>query len=279
MKTVISASRRTDIPAYYLSWFMEKIHEGKVVVQNPFYKKNFRKVSLVPEQVEWIVFWSRNYSKFIKNRQFFSDYSLFFHFTIISHHPLLEKVYFPAEKSIKQMEELVSHFDSNRIIWRYDPIVCWEKKGEIQSNFDESEFALYCREFSMMGLKMCYFSFVTNYMKFKRRFSRQYPDQNILTNDHPSFNLILQKMRDISAKNDIALYSCCNDSLIGPHTKKGSCISGKTLNELKGKKTVSEAKTPTRQDCGCTRSVDIGDYIEQPCHFGCIYCYANPIWK
>lgn len=86
-------------------------------------------------------------------------------------------------------------------------------------------------------------------------------------------------MKEVAAKNKIQLYSCCNDNLLDEDIVKGSCISGQLLNELSGKKSVSEAKNPSREDCGCTKSVDIGNYDQQPCYFGCIYCYANPVWK
>jgi hypothetical protein len=279
MKSVISASRRTDIPAHYLNWFMNKIDEGEVIVQNPFYKRNFTRIDLTPDSVEWIVFWSRNYTNFLKNRSFFDRYRLFFHFTIISHHPLLEKVKISQRKVIRQMEELVKHYGSDHIIWRYDPVVCWEDGGKIVSNYSKSDFELYCHEFSALGLKRCYFSYVSDYTKFKKRFQTKYPGLKILSSDIAEFSPILEEMRKISAYSGIGLFSCCNDANVGFNTEKGRCISGSLLNRLTGKKLVSEAKNPTREDCGCTRSVDIGDYLKQPCHFGCIYCYANPVWE
>jgi hypothetical protein len=279
MKKVISASRRTDIPAYYLQWFMDKIRAGEVTVQNPLYKKNQIKVDLRPESVEWIVFWSRNYSKFLQNRSFFEEYRLFFHFTALSHNPLLEKSTLSSSKTIAQMEKLVNYCGSDKIIWRYDPIICWQKGETSDSNYNRKEFEFYCREFSAMGIDKCYFSYVTDYLKFRRRISQKCPDMRIFSADHTNFLQILDEMRRISAEFGIKLYSCCNDLLIGDNTEKGHCISGGLLNNLTGRKLVSEAKTPTRNDCGCTRSIDIGDYIKQPCYTGCIYCYANPIWK
>jgi hypothetical protein len=279
MKTVISASRRTDIPAYYLEWFMHKIKQGEVIVQNPVYKKNYQRVDLRPGSVEWIVFWSRSYDKLLKNRSFFVDYQLYFHFTIISHHPLLEKVYTKTNKLIDQMEKLVTNFGSDKIIWRYDPIVCWENKGKIETNYRKSEFEFFCSEFSSMGITNCYFSYVTDYHKFKQRFSHKYPNLRLLPGNENNFLPILREMRKISAKYKITLCSCCNDNLLGLNTVKGHCISGPLLNSMAGRRIVSEAKMPTRKDCGCTRSVDIGDYLKQPCYFGCIYCYANPVWK
>ena len=279
MKTVISASRRTDIPAYYLDWFMDKITEGEISVQNPLYKKNFKQIDLKPESVEWIIFWSRNYTYFLKNRSFFDRYNLFFHFTIVSHHPLLEKINLPQKNKIRQMEKLVEFYGSERIIWRYDPVACWEDGGKIISNFNQLDFELYCREFSALGLKRCYFSYVTDYAKFKYRFRKKYPKKHIISGENTKITQILEEMRRISAETGVILYSCCNDTLLGENTLKGHCISGSLLNGLTGGKLVSEAKTPTRTDCGCTRSIDIGDYIKQPCYFGCIYCYANPVWE
>jgi hypothetical protein len=279
MKTVISASRRTDIPAYYLKWFMNKIEEGEINVQNPIYKKKTTQIDLSPESVEWVVFWSRNYLKFLNNRSFFDPYRLFFHFTIVSHHPVLEKINVSRTNTIKQMESLVKYYGSERIIWRYDPIVCWEENGKIISNFNKLDFELYCREFSALGLNRCYFSYVTDYAKYKKRFRRKYPKFTILSESNVEFSLILEEMRRISAEIGVVLYSCCNNAFQGSNTKKGHCISGKLLNNLSEKKIVSEAKTPTRTDCGCTRSVDIGNYIKHPCYHGCIYCYANPVWE
>jgi hypothetical protein len=279
MKTIISASRRTDIPAFYLHWFMDAIRQKELVVRNPLYRNQSKKVDLGPQSVEWIVFWSRDYHSFLLNHDFFADYELFFHFTILSHHPKLEKVQIEQERSIKQMEQLVRIYEPERVIWRYDPIVIWAEGHHIKTNYCEEEYEYLCLTFSSFGLKSCYFSFVSDYNKFKTRFYQKYPHAKLLNQTEHSFGTILIRMRQIAASYGIMLYTCCNDSLIGFNTEKGRCISGSLLNNIKKMKIVSEAKTPTRLDCGCSRSIDIGDYIQHPCHFGCIYCYANPVWK
>ncbi len=279
MKSVISASRRTDIPAIYLDWFMDAIKNKSVQIQNPLYKKNFIQVDLSPSSVEWIVFWSRNYDKFLKNVHFFDDYKLFFHFTILSHHPVLEKTSLPISKALPQLEKLVSIFGPDRIIWRYDPIVIWNDSGSIQSNYNQNEFTYLCKKLISFGISKCYFSFVTNYTKFKKRFKSKYPSFSIIDSQNDQYMNVLQSMIEIAKEHQIQLYSCCNDELLDSGVQKGSCISGNVLNEISGNNTVSTAKNPTREDCGCTKSIDIGNYIQQPCYFGCIYCYANPVWK
>jgi len=278
MKTVISASRRTDIPAFYLNWFMDAIKQKSIQIQNPLYKKNYTTIDLSPSSVEWIVFWSRNYDKFLKNVHFFNEYNLFFHFTILSHHSALEKTSLQINKAITQIEKLVSIFGAERIIWRYDPIVFWRDSSKLHTNFNENEFIILCKKMQSFGISRCYFSFVTNYTKFKYRFGIKYPNFKI-EDSHSHYYDVLKSMKEITKDYQIQLFSCCNDTLVDDSIQKGSCISGKLLNTFPGSKKVSEAKSPTRQDCGCTKSIDIGSYTQQPCYFGCIYCYANPVWK
>ena len=279
MKTVISASRRTDIPAFYLNWFIASIKQGFVEVQNPLYKKQTRLINLDPDQVSWIVFWSRNYNQFLKKRRIFDPYRLFFHFTVLSPNPLLENHHLPQEKAITQMSELAKLYGPESIIWRYDPLVVWRQGGDIQTNFDKENFTTLCKAFSALGIKRCYFSLVTGYRKFQQRLKEKYPDWHLLTNSHPLALEIVEELREIATAQRIALFSCCNDALIGPGINRGHCISGQLLNQISAKKEVSEARSATRPDCGCTASVDIGSYTAQPCPYGCIYCYANPLWK
>ncbi len=278
MKTVISASRRTDIPAFYLDWFMDAIKNKNIQIKNPLYKKNYTNVDLSPSSVEWIVFWSRNYDKFLKNISFFKDYNLYFHFTILSHQPKLEKNSTPISLALLQMEKLVSNFGTDRIIWRYDPIVLWRESGTVHTNFDENEFNFLCEKMQSFGISKCYFSFATNYAKFKNRFKSKYPNFKIEDNQS-TLNNVLKSMTAIVADHQIQLFICCNDASINETIQKGSCISGNLLNSISGSKKVSKAKAPSRENCGCSKSIDIGNYIHQPCYFGCIYCYANPVWK
>ncbi|TOJ53355.1 hypothetical protein CGI36_25045, partial [Vibrio parahaemolyticus] len=57
---IISVSRRTDIPAFYTPWFMNRVREGFLLTRNPFNAHQVRRVSLLPEDVELFVFWTRN---------------------------------------------------------------------------------------------------------------------------------------------------------------------------------------------------------------------------
>jgi hypothetical protein len=122
---IISASRRTDIPALYSDWFINRIRAGYCTVPNPFNRNQVSYVSLKPADVEVIVFWTRNpsylipYLKELDDR----DFAYYFQFTILNNpreidpnSPSLSS----ATKIFKKISDIVS---PDRIIWRYDPIV------------------------------------------------------------------------------------------------------------------------------------------------------------
>ena len=279
MKTVISASRRTDIPAFYLDWFIEQIQQGYVDTTNPFNPLQKKRVSLLPQDAEWIVFWSRNYHHFIKKRAAFNNYNLFFHFTILPKSDF-EKSAIPLSSAINQLKALAELYGQERIIWRYDPLIYWREKGILQTNHHIQDFEFLCRDIAQTGVNRCYISFVHPYKKFTDRIHKKFHGRNIVSLTLRKKEEIIKRMIDISARYRIKLYSCSNDELLSiKGIEKGHCINGRELNLFTEKKLVSEAKSPSRPGCGCTKAIDIGSYIQHPCYFGCIYCYANPLWK
>ncbi len=279
MKTVISASRRTDIPAYYLNWFINCIRQGWVDVANPLYRKQIRRVDLTPNKVSWIIFWSRNYHSFLKSKTVFNDYQLLFHFTILSP-SYMEKSSTLISKALKQADALAKYYGPDRIIWRYDPIVFWQKNGQIQHNFNQDEYTQICLELSEIGICRCYTSIAHPYLKYIQRFHQKFNDLVLPEVDTDLEKQILSRMAQIASGFGIELYACCTDRLLKiPGIKSGSCIDGKLLNLLYPAEKISVAASPTRSQCRCTASIDIGDYQAQPCPTGCIYCYANPLWK
>ncbi len=278
MKTVISASRRTDIPAFYLNWLIERIKEGFVEVSNPFYPKQIKRVSLLPDDVEWIVFWSRNYGHFLKKRHYFQAYNLYFHFTILSPSPL-EKSPMPLQRQLQQLEQLTQIYGAERINWRYDPLLFWQENGKIKTNFNEQEFAFLAKQAVALGLSKCTISVAHPYKKFEQRLKHKFPDSSLLPFDADIVHQTVQRLIEIADRYGLQVEACCSDFLLRHHKiKKAACINGHLLNTM-GKNRVSVAHTPTREQCACTRSIDIGDYRKQPCYFGCLYCYANPKWR
>jgi hypothetical protein len=272
LKTVISASRRSDIPAYYLGWFIEKIKSGYVDVENPFNPKQISRINLLPDITEWIVFWSRDYSKFIRRKDFFLDYNLYFHFTINSENSLLSpNPPVLKEDAFKQAEELCKNYSQERVMWRFDPVFFYNNT----SNYSKSDFKDMCRNLSGAGVLSCTTSFASPYKKTEERIRNRGLKIEVNNPSNEKKARILNEMQECCSRYGIKLYLCSNADIGIPEgVLRAGCINADLLNTLSDNK-VSTAVHKTRPGCGCTKSFDIGSYNYHPCKTGCLYCYAN----
>ena len=82
---IISASRRTDIPTYYSDWLLNRIKAGYVYVRNPMNAHQISKISLSPEVVDGIVFWTKNPIPMLDKLDALKDYMYYFQFTLNSY--------------------------------------------------------------------------------------------------------------------------------------------------------------------------------------------------
>jgi hypothetical protein len=122
---IISASRRTDIPAFYSEWFMRRIRAGFCTVANPVRKDQVSHVSLRPEDVDVIVFWTRNPAPLIKHLRELDErgHRYYFQYTIMDNPRALDPSCPTAEESLKTARALADRIGMEKVIWRYDPIV------------------------------------------------------------------------------------------------------------------------------------------------------------
>lgn len=79
---IISASRRTDIPAFYAPWFLNRLGEGHVLVPNPFNPRSVSRVSLRPDAVDCIVFWTKNPAPMLPRLGELNGFKYYFQFTL-----------------------------------------------------------------------------------------------------------------------------------------------------------------------------------------------------
>jgi len=131
---VLSASRRTDLPAFYLDWLLAGIEAGFLEVDQP-YSGRLRRVPLAPERVHSIVFWSKDFGPFLRVRAGeklrSKGYASFFNFTLNSESPLLEPRVPPLSHRLRQLSELSGRFGPERIPWRVDPICFFKFHGSL----------------------------------------------------------------------------------------------------------------------------------------------------
>ena len=277
MRPVISASRRTDIPAFYLPWLVDRVRNGHVDVASPFNRAQVKRVSLRPADVSWIVFWSRDYGPFLKAREAFHDYRVAFHFTITAGHEVMEPGVPAIVTALDQAGSLASAYGGDRVSWRYDPLAWWRDAGDVlRTNHSAAVFEQLCRELSAVGIRRCITSVATWYRKARVRMSRVEPALSPVDPSTSDIAALYSEMRDVAESYGIELAACCSSPLLELGAQSARCIDAVSLSGLGGER-VSHARTPTRDGCGCTAAVDIGDYELQPCRYGCLYCYAKPL--
>lgn len=267
MSKIISVSRRTDIPAFYGEWFMQRLKDGFAGYVNPFGGQKYV-VSLKPEDVACFVFWSKNYTPFIEKLKIIENigYRFYFNYTITGLPKIFER-FVEKETAIK---ELSKRYSSRHINWRYDPIII----------SDITDYDFHVKNFENIASELegyverCYFSFAIQYGKVKRNFEKLQVENNIkiVDPDIASRIKLANELADIALRYGIKMLSCCVDYLLGKKIGKAHCVDGKIIKELfRGE--FKHSEKPTRNECGCTESVDIGAY--DTCPHGCVYCYAN----
>ena len=278
MKRIISVSRRTDIPAFYGNWFMNRLKEGFAGIVHPFGGRKYI-VSLKPEDVVCFVFWSKNFGPFLENLRIIDDlgYKFYFNYTVTGLPSVFES---NVEKqlAIETLKQLSRTYSPRHINWRFDPIII---SSICDRDFYIKAFEQLASEFAGY-VERCYFSYVTEYNKVKVNFEKLQKTKGVRIVDcGDDFKIQLaNELAAIAAHYGIQMYSCCGDYLVEgsrkegyPRIKKAHCIDGSIIESLFFPEGLQYTKKPTRKECGCTESTDIGTY--DTCPHGCVYCYAN----
>lgn len=268
MKEVISASRRTDMPAYYLDHLLSFIKQGFAEVKNPFSGVKYM-VNLRPDDVHTLVLWSKNFRLFIEKSSFFADYNLYFLFTI-NDMPNLEPGIPDLGERLEQLRELAVRYGPERIAWRHDPVV-FTGDGPVS---DIETFSRIGERVVDSGVTRTIFSFLDMYGKVKKR------NEKLRLNlfDPPEEVKIeyAVKLAGIANELGLSLECCCERLGDIEGITESSCINGHILSKLAGEPAKLTKDPGQRKECNCTLSRDVGSYYEMPCPNGCLYCYANP---
>jgi hypothetical protein len=270
---IVSASRRTDIPAFYPEWMTRRIREGWCAVPNPLNPRQVSRVSLLPHDVDVIVFWTRNPKPLMRHLGELDSRGLryYFQFTILGYPREIDPKCPPLEGAIRVFRELSQRIGPLRAVWRYDPIVF---SAMTPPDYHKRRFAAIARELAGCT-KRAVISVVDDYRKAAPRMEALAAKGAGITDcGEAEFANLMQCLVAAAAENGIELTSCAEDLDLPCYgIRPGKCVDDALIREVFSIN-VSHQKDPSqRKNCGCVVSRDIGMY--DSCLFGCPYCYAT----
>lgn len=265
---IVSVSRRTDIPAFYSDWFIDKIEQGYLYVMNPFNRKQVSKIILSPDTVDCFVFWTKNAGPLMDKLHLLDErgYKYYFQFTITPYESDIEAGIRDKAEVLDTFRELSQLIGKDKLVWRYDPILL---SGKYNKDYHYTIFEEYCSRLYASTNK-CVISFLDMYTKTKRNTK----DLGLVDIEEEDMYEIAGELANIAGRYGLYIETCSESiDLSSLNIHKGKCIDDQMIEKILGCSIEVKKDDTQRAACGCVKSIDIGQY--NTCRHFCGYCYAN----
>ena len=291
---IISASRSTDIPAFYGDWFISRWEKGYIKWTNPF---NGQPLYVSFKNARCVVFWTKNPKTFMKHLDWCDKNipNYYFQFSLNDYDKEKYEAKVPSvESRIQTFKELSQRLGKKRVVWRYDPLI-------LTKDIDVNELL---RRVKNIGNQIheftekLVFSFVdiSMYKKVENNLNKEnvpyieWTEElmeefaNGISKINKNWNL---QLGTCSEKIDLDKYSIVHNKCIDDDLMIDLFSEDKELMDFLGveitaadlfsdgeiTKTKKLKDKGQREDCGCVVAKDIGAY--NTCPHECNYCYAN----
>lgn len=266
---LISASYKTDIPAFYGEWFMHRVREKYVRYKNPYSSQSVG-VSLDPSDVIAVVFWTKNCIPFMKHLDEMdrSGLKYYFQYSINGQPRYFEERVSRDTTTVVNFRQLSKRLGAKRTIWRYDPIIF---SNETPAEFHRENFARLAKALGG-STERCYISFLDLYAKTQRNMGRLPEGIRVEDPDQQTKQQLAVDLSEEAAQHGITIYTCAENYAVGGNIRKGSCVDADLVAEIFPEKQHIVRASLNRNKCGCSDNRDIGAY--DTCPHGCVYCYA-----
>lgn len=267
---IISASYRTDIPAFYAEWFLARLAAGRAAVRNP-YSGLPATVDLRPQSVAGFVFWTRNFGPLLKRLPALLEFGRPFvvQMTVTGYPRALEAAVIEPEQAVAQMRRLAAEVHPQCPVWRYDPIVHTTHTGP---DFHRANFARLAAQLEGVTDEVV-ISFAQIYRKTRRNLDAASRRHGLEWHDPPdeAKRELAASLAAIARSHGMTLTLCTQPELLAPGVEEARCIDARRLARIGGAPLAAKLKG-NRPGCACYESRDIGEY--DTCPHGCAYCYA-----
>lgn len=267
---IVSASYRTDIPAFYGRWFMARLDAGFCRTINPYGRQTYE-VSLRREDVDGFVFWTRNIGPFLDPLREIARRGIPFivQYTITGYPNAVETSVIESPRAITQMQALRMQFGAHVAVWRYDPILVSELT---QPDWHRTNFARIAKELEGVTDEVA-ISFAQIYRKTERNLNTAARVHGFQWRDpeDEEKRALTNELAAIADSHGMRLSICTQPELLVAGTVASRCVDAARLSAVAGREIAARAKG-NRPGCLCAESRDIGEY--DTCPHGCVYCYA-----
>lgn len=263
---IISASRRTDIPAFYSNWFFNRIKEGFLLVRNPMNAHQVSRIKLSPEVVDCIVFWTKNPRPMLSKLDGLKDYNYYFQFTLNSYDKTLEHGVPSKKYLIKTFIELSERIGRERVIWRYDPIIL--------TDVFTKEY--HYKWFEYLAKNLCNYTdkCVISFLDLYKKTERNLKEIKIAILNKTDMEEIAYRLSSIASKYNLTMETCSEEIELEKFgVNHGKCIDDRLISKILNCNLIIDKDLNQREICGCVKSIDVGAY--NTCKHECLYCYAN----
>lgn len=262
---ILNTGNRTDIPAFYSEWFMNRVREGNVLSRSPYAPNILYRYRLDPEVVDVLGFCTKNPGPMLKHLKDLSAFRQFWSVTITPYGKDIEPAV-PDKKAVMDaFRELSKAVGSQCVCWRYDPILISGQYTVEKHIRYFSEMASFLSGYTDRAV----ISFIDLYEKTWRNFPEA---KEVSRNDRLKIG---EAFAVIAKAHGMKLHTCLegNDlACFGIDTT--GCMTRRVLEEALGEELTPPSSAENgREGCRCLLGGDIGAY--NTCLHFCRYCYAN----
>lgn len=302
---VVSASRSTDIPAFYADWFFDRLRKGYSAWTNPF---NGKKSYIAYEDTRFIVFWSKNPRPLLNHIDYLKERGIgcYVQYTLNDYEDEgLERGVPPLEERIETFKLLVDRLGKGTVIWRFDPLILTDKInidkilqkieniGDQLYGYTEKFVFSFADIMSYRKVKANLEHSHINYIDWTKEQMIEFAKKLVRLNEAKGWNYDLATCGEVVDLDGVEHNHCVDDRLMVRFGHKSTDL----MNFL-GVEIRNDSAFPLFEDraillednsyaiinknnkdkgqrtaCGCMKSKDIGEY--NTCPHLCEYCYAN----
>ena len=261
---ILNTGNRTDIPAFYSEWFMNRVRQGFVLTRNPFVNNQVTKYLIDPEVVDAIVFCSKNPKPLLKHIEELKRFRMFWFVTITPYGKEIEEKVPDKKDVIETFKELSGKIGPKVMSWQYDPVFISDKYPM------EHHFKVFEKMASELEgyTEQVIISYIDLYEKTRRNF----PEAREVSRQEQAE--LTKYFVSVAGRHGMKVRLCHEDPCLSRYgADVEGCFTKKVLEEAIGERLIERRRPEARQGCNCLLNNDIGAY--NSCGHMCRYCYAN----